>query len=131
LQPILDDGENRCLGAGMKALLLGLLVCSLSSCISIDHGKDFSRISLGMSKAEVLSLKGKPYETAARGEMEYFIYATHDLHLYGKDVMDKYYIRFVKGEVESYGRVGDFDSTKDPTLRLINKELNPPPAQTR
>jgi hypothetical protein len=29
-----------------------------------------------------------------------------------------YYVRLVNGKVESFGRTGDFDSTKTPTVRL-------------
>ena len=29
-----------------------------------------------------------------------------------------YYVRLINGKVESYGRTGDFDSTKTPTVRL-------------
>lgn len=32
--------------------------------------------------------------------------------------MDSYYVRFVDGSVESYGRKGDFDSTKDPAVEV-------------
>ena len=60
----------------MKSVLISLLVFAFASCATIDDGKDFSKISIGMSKAEVLTVKGKPYETSASGGTEYFIYAT-------------------------------------------------------
>ena len=105
----------------IKSLFTVLLVFCFASCATIDDGKDFSAISIGMSKAEVLAIKGKPYETSASGGTEYFIYATYLINGNGKNVTDKYFVRFVRGKVDSYGRVGDFDSTKDPTLRLINE----------
>jgi hypothetical protein len=97
----------------MKTSILILSLIVFASCATIDGGKDFSAISIGMSKAEVLAVKGKPYETSASGGTEYFIYATYLINGNGKNVTDTYFVRFVRGKVDSYGRVGDFDSTKD------------------
>ena len=30
----------------------------------------------------------------------------------------EFYVRLKEGKVDSYGRVGDFDSTKDPTINV-------------
>lgn len=103
----------------MKKILLLIMALGVVGCVTIEGGKDFSAISLGMTKEQVVAVKGKPYETAANEGTEYFIYATFLINGNGKRVQDKYYIRFVEGKVNSYGRVGDFDSTKDPTLRII------------
>ena len=91
----------------------------LVGCITVEGGKDFSAVSLGMTKQQVLEAKGKPYETAAKSGIEYFIYATFLINGNGKTVQDKYYIRFIEGKVDSYGKLGDFDSTQDPTLKFI------------
>jgi hypothetical protein len=96
-----------------------IFLLNLTACITIDSGKDLSEISLGMSKEQVISVKGKPYERAAREGVEYFIYATFLINGNGKTVQDKYFIRFIADKVDSFGRIGDFDSTKDPTLRKI------------
>ena len=33
-------------------------------------------------------------------------------------IINEYFVLLQNGVVEQYGRVGDFDSTKDPTLNL-------------
>jgi Short C-terminal domain len=50
---------------------------------------------------------------------EYLNYAlseTDDHAFYG--ITKPYFVRLVDGRVESYGRTGDFDSTKTPAVRL-------------
>lgn len=62
---------------------------------------------------------GHPASVSAQGRSEYLNYSlseTDDQALYG--ITRPYYVRLVDGRVESYGRTGDFDSTKTPTVRL-------------
>ena len=76
--------------------------------------RDFSKIKIGMSRGEVIAVKGKPFETAAKDGTEYLFYQE-------PYELKEYFVRLVDGKVDSYGRVGDFDSTKDPTLRIIKQ----------
>lgn len=89
---------------------------------------DLSRISVGMSKEEVVSRLGKPHEVAQQGQTEYFTY-NFDHPFDGRPaIVESYYVRFVKGIVESYGRKGDFDSTKGPAVEprvSEDSEANP------
>lgn len=78
-----------------------------------------SGVQLGMTKDEVVRVMGKPASVSAQGGSEYLNYALSET---GDDAFrgwtEPYYVRLVNGKVESYGRTGDFDSTKTPTVRL-------------
>ncbi len=78
-----------------------------------------SKVKIGMTRAEVISNIGKPASVSAKGKMEYLNYSlseTGDHALYG--ITTPYYVRLIDGRVESYGRLGDFDSTKTPSIRV-------------
>jgi hypothetical protein len=75
----------------------------------------FYQVSLGMTKAEVLTKKGKPFKTVSSEGTEYLIYATYGTGTLNHETGGgpgrgrKYYIRFIQGKVESYGKVKDLD----------------------
>ena len=60
----------------MQKTLLLIMAVLLVGCITVEGGKDFSAVSLGMTKQQVLEARGKLYETAAKSGIEYFIYAS-------------------------------------------------------
>ena len=75
-----------------------------------------NRLSVGMTKSEVLDAMGKPSSTASPGKGVEFLryrefYSWRNYYI-------TYFVRLVDGRVDSYGETGDFDSTKDPTLDL-------------
>jgi outer membrane protein assembly factor BamE (lipoprotein component of BamABCDE complex) len=78
-----------------------------------------NKISVGMTKEQVIAAIGEPVSKAAQGGAEVFRY-----HLSTPEQMmwtgghNEYYVRFVEGRVESFGRMGDFDSTKNPTIEV-------------
>lgn len=78
-----------------------------------------NKISVGMTKEEVVAAIGEPVSKAAQGGAEIFRY-----HLSTPEQImwtggyDEYFVRFVAGRVESFGRMGDFDSTKNPTVEV-------------
>jgi len=104
-----------------------------------------TNLNLGMSKAQVIEVMGQPDSAAAQDGQEYLIYtlnrgvggaraggcAATALFTLGaaytndrcSGVEDDYFVRFVSGELESYGRVGDFDSTQVPEA-TINVNTN-------
>ena len=78
-----------------------------------------SGVQTGMNREQVIAIMGKPASTSRKGNVEYMNYAlsdTSDKAFYG--VTDPYYVRLIDGHVDSYGRIGDFDSTKDPTVNI-------------
>ena len=82
-----------------------------------------------MTKDEVFRVIGNPISVSAQAGLEYLNYALSEPHddafrgwttpCYVRPVKTTpYYVRLVNGKVESYGRTGDFDSTKTPNVRL-------------
>ncbi len=66
---------------------------------------------------------GPPASTSAKGKTEYLNYSlseTDDQAFYG--ITKPYYVRIINGRVDSFGRLGDFDSTQKPTVRIETKE---------
>ena len=99
----------------MKITNLLILVVFLASCATPPSHK-MNRLSVGMTKSEVLDAMGKPSSTASPGKgVEFLRYREfYD----GGNYYITYFVRLVDGRVDSYGETGDFDSTKDPTLDL-------------
>ena len=67
-----------------------------------------------MTKEEVISAMGNPRSTASPGggvEVLRF-YLEYEFFL------QEFFIKFENGKVASYGRMGDFDSTTDPTQNI-------------
>ena len=75
-----------------------------------------------MTKSEVCSALGVPTSSASPGGgveiLRYGLTTREDPRLVSGLVTSEYFVRLVNGKVESYGRMGDFDSTKDPTWNI-------------
>lgn len=101
----------------MKYLIAALFTSVLlAGCATANK---ISGVQLGMTKDEVVKVMGKPTSVSAQGGSEYLNFAlseTDDDAFRGWT--KPYYVRLINGKVESYGRTGDFDSTKTPTVRL-------------
>lgn len=98
----------------MRKILAVLLCLALAGCATT--APKFGSISLGMSKQEVVSVLGQPFSVSVQGRNEYLIYVTHfGVYLTPYNETGRYFVRLIDGKVESYGKVGDFDSTKDST----------------
>jgi len=95
------------------SLLTALVVAGCATASKI------SKVKIGMTKEEVITVMGKPASVSAQGRTEYLNYSlseTDDEAFYG--ITRPYYVRLIDGRVDSFGRLGDFDSTKTPTVRL-------------
>ena len=101
----------------MKYILLLAVSLISSGCYTGmgQHSSKFNNISLGMSKAEVISAIGKPQSTSAKDGVEYMTYNVFEV-VFGQYV--PYFVRIKNGKVESYGKMGDFDSSKNPTMNI-------------
>jgi hypothetical protein len=88
----------------------------LTSCATSGR---INRINVGMTKNQVISTMGNPKSISAIGNIEFLNYklaeTTDDAW---RSTYTDYYVKIVNGVVESYGRLGDFDSTKDPTINV-------------
>lgn len=113
----------------MKILISLFIVSFLSSCGTTSHwGKrpDFSHISMGMSQQEVIEALGKPDDMAAKDGTVYlnYMYTPWYDHNGADETAEHYFVRLVDNKVDSFGRRGDFDSTKNPeqTINVNVKE---------
>lgn len=94
----------------MKRTFVLLLCLWLYGCATAYK---INSVSLGMSKEDVIKLMGKPVSTSATEGTEYLNYKLAET-VYD-DFYTPYYVCIRDGKVISYGRTGDFDTTKDPT----------------
>jgi len=101
----------------MKYILLLTISLIASGCYTGigQHSSKFNKVSLGMSKGEVIDAIGKPQSTSAKDGVEYLTYNVYEV-VFGQYV--PYFVRIKNGKVESYGKIGDFDSTKNPTMNI-------------
>lgn len=98
----------------MRAFVLAFLV---AGCATTSRLND---ISVGMTQEQVITKMGNPTSMAAQEGIEVFRY-----YLYqplGQGMLEEprtdYFVKFSNGLVVGYGKMGDFDSTKDPTVNL-------------
>ena len=99
-----------------------VLVCILLvGCAFKIEPADMSQIEVGMTKADVIKILGTPQDYKGKGNTLYLIYhAVFGVYGEREKVVSSRsrYVKLKDGKVESFGAVGDFDSTKDPTLNL-------------
>ncbi len=100
-----------------QIVVLCLVSIILTGCA---HGTSLNRISVGMTKAQVIDEIGEPESVAAQNGIEVMRYDFWKDFWQRKpgDWKSEFYVRLVNGRVESYGRMGDFDSTKDPAYDI-------------
>lgn len=97
--------------------LLFMALLALSGCAN-GFGKHSSRmnsVSLGMTKAQVIEQIGEPISVSAEKGVEYLHYRFFEV-AFGPYM--PYFVRIKEGRVDSYGRTGDFDTTRAPTTRI-------------
>ena len=88
-------------------LLLWAAGCSTSAAA-------MNNLRIGMSYNQVIGQLGQPNTLSAQGEVtvaRYWLWEPSGGHTW-------YFVKLVGDKVTSFGRMGDFDSTKDPTLNL-------------
>jgi len=103
-------------------ILTILITIGLAGCMPTTLDK-MNKVSLGMSKQEVIAAIGSPTETRATEGVEYLMY-----HLrVDTDVRTSkkpYFVQLEKGRVTAYGKMGDFGSTQLPESTInINKTV--------
>jgi hypothetical protein len=86
-----------------------LLALAVTGCVT-THPRNITNLSLGLTKQEAIKIMGPPDSISAKGNTEYLLYSWPNL-LTG--VPTKQFVRIIDGRVESFGNVGDFDSTKE------------------
>ena len=99
--------------------LVGLCGCAAPMASKLN------RVSVGMTKSEVIAVMGSPKSVSARDGVEYLNYrlATSFLDTNGSDTSD-YFVRLVKGKVDAYGQKGDFETTQRLQERIQIEVIN-------
>lgn len=77
-----------------------------------------NQLRVGMSREEVSILLGPPSLSAADGTMEVlrFRQVVNDPRKVYAAGMENFFVKFDSGRVTQYGKIGDFGSTRNPTM---------------
>ena len=76
----------------------------LAGCATADR---MNRLSLGMTKGEVISAMGAPDTTGAQGDREYLVYRLSDTKLESLvGFTEPYVVELKEGKVASFGKRG-------------------------
>lgn len=98
----------------MRALLTAMIAIALAACVT---SKKLNRVEVGMTKAQVIQVMGKPFATSAKDGIEYMRY-----NLYTRiepfAQTSEHFVRIVDGRVDAFGQAGDFDSTPNRPLKV-------------
>jgi hypothetical protein len=97
----------------MKKIVIVLMVTFLMGCgVVYFHARNMSSLNLGMTKAEVVGILGKPISVIAKDRVEYLKYQTidmgHDKYGHYTNIGMIYFVRLTDDKVDSYGELGDF-----------------------
>jgi hypothetical protein len=84
----------------LKRLTAIGLVLLLMGCASAMNA-----VKLGMTEDQVISAIGSPSSTSAMGNTRYLKYQLCSDWIF----TDRYYVRLTDGQVDAFGRVGDFN----------------------
>lgn len=104
----------------MKHLIILLIVLA---CIGCANSGKINAVQIGMTKQEVINVMGDPVSVSAQSSTEYLNYKLSETDDDAFDgITTPYYVRLINGKVDSFGRFGDFDSTKTPTIRIETDE---------
>ena len=110
----------------MRHHLIVLAGVLLTGCATATH---LNRVSVGMTKQQVIATMGAPASTRATQGTEYLMYRLSKDSILGlQPFPTDYYVRLVNGRVDAYGEMGDFDSTHPPEQKLdvdLNVKQNP------
>ena len=101
----------------IQALLLSLML--FTGCA---YASKMNRVSLGMTKQEVLKVMGDPVSQKARGDTEILEYRFYT-EAFRYDI-DSYWVTLRNGKVVEYGRAGDFGSATPATIRIEHDDLD-------
>jgi len=72
-----------------------------------------------MTKAEVINAMGRPTSVSSNGNVEFLNYKlTETSERAFAGIYTDYFVKLFEGRVVSYGRLGDFNTTKDPTINI-------------
>jgi outer membrane protein assembly factor BamE (lipoprotein component of BamABCDE complex) len=94
----------------ISSFLLSLIL--LSACATSSTSR-LSKVSPGMTREEVVQTLGRPVSTSAGEDVEFLNYLLSDSR--GRQAC---YVRLRHGKVDAAGKVGDYQSSDDPTVQI-------------
>lgn len=111
------------------AVLIGLLMLGCST------PGDLSKVEVGMTREQVVAVMGHPSSVSAIQNTVYLNYNIQEISVPQQifmshfgitgEVSGAYYVRLINGHVESFGKLGDFNSTHIPEQQLdVNVNIN-------
>lgn len=107
-----------------------VMVCAAIVLLACNKPEvDLTKISIGMTKEQVIAQLGKPTRVSVIAGLEYLEYEAYDSHQrpFVGTVRDNYralFVRIINGKVDAFGKKGDFDTTKNPTSDInINQKV--------
>lgn len=113
----------------MRSLII-VFALAVSSCVGSPDktAENTNRLTVGMSKSQVLGVMGVPVGTRAIDRAQYLTYVWHPCgtgfrftsrgDLTGECLQREIIVRLVDGKLDAYGLPGDFDLSKNPTSDL-------------
>lgn len=111
------------------ALMIVAIACSKPK-------PSFDKIRPGMDEGQVVSLLGSPQTIANQARIKYLEYESFDRDIWlgsgRKENVQFFFVKLIDGKVDSFGRKGDFDSTKNPTreIKIEEKIIDSRPTST-
>lgn len=114
----------------MKIFSILCLACLALGCSTTHRGfsqPDLTKVRVGMTRQEVVKAMGRPDSVAVQGNTEYLEYGWDQFMDGVVGSAEWYYVRLIDGQVESYGRKGDFGTTVQPQQRQQIEIIQRPP----
>jgi len=110
----------------MKKALLLLLATSFLACATTS--RNFNKISLGMTKEQVISILGEPISISSQGKSQEFLnyrFAESSIE-YHQGIRIPYYVLIENNIVKEYGREGDFTNQtfQNEEIKLLDNNSN-------
>jgi outer membrane protein assembly factor BamE (lipoprotein component of BamABCDE complex) len=88
----------------MKPVMIGTILCLfVVGCDAFNRG-NLNKLEVGMSKDQVTTIMGKPYQREAYGEKEYWFYETEQKTIYKGPSEYLTPVVFENGKLVGWGR---------------------------
>lgn len=93
--------------------------CANGSKALLHHNEPAAKtVSVGMTKTELIEIKGEPDQISASGGYEYLTYM-QQAHLF--DPAKRWDYMFIKGKLWQYGPAGSFETTKKLDVKITRE----------
>lgn len=98
----------------MARLFCAIVIAAILSTGCATSASKLNSVNVGMTKQDVISVLGSPASISAKEGVEYLHYVFQIPGTVGLRNVSNYFVRLTNGKVDSYGHLGDFNSTNVP-----------------